>query len=268
MLLCKRRDTYEYFHLVVGRYRNDSELKTLIEFISPKERKRLQTYSFEELWDDLWVNKFYENYTKRVAEARVKFERNRDRIMTLIDAISHGFVRSKYDRRYRWGFPKGKPNPGEMYIKCALREFSEETRIPHQELSSALPTESGRRVIEPIKMTWTGTDGQRYTYYFWVFVLTRDLPEPERVPVASNIRTSSFGEEIEKLRWVSIEGLFRLLTTEMYAVFRAHYEEHISPFLVREKPINASVSKRPSSTPTDRPRSPRPIWRCIRSESR
>src|SRR5687767_9291966 len=54
-LIYQRRDNYEYIDILRGNWNNEERFRALVGALSKEERDRLMSYTFKELWDDLWI---------------------------------------------------------------------------------------------------------------------------------------------------------------------------------------------------------------------
>jgi 8-oxo-dGTP pyrophosphatase MutT (NUDIX family) len=86
----------------------------------------LRTISFDKLWDDLWVNHNSRAYNNEKKAAKIKFESLDTSLM--VKNTSGKWISQEYC------IPKGRRNSGESKLDCALREFKEETGIPHHKI--------------------------------------------------------------------------------------------------------------------------------------
>jgi len=102
-LLAQRRDTIEYTDFIRGRY-SQLNLEIYFRLMTSDERKRLTTYTFDELWDDLWVNHDNSFYKDMRSKAQAKYESNSSIMNTLLETTV------SITTEPSWGFPKGKKN--------------------------------------------------------------------------------------------------------------------------------------------------------------
>ena len=86
-----------------------------------------------------------------------------------------------------WGFPKGKREYHENDIRCALREFEEETGISRDRIDVI-------QNIVPIEEVFVGTDGRPYKHKYFVACLKGDSVD------LSKFQTS----EVGGVEWKSI----------------------------------------------------------------
>ena len=125
-LIYQRRDNYEYIDILRGNWNTEERFRELVRALSPEERERLLSYTFKELWDDLWIIHGSKIHTDGYERAKKKYELIRSQLHTILSNATPGSTEPP------WGFPKGKKltdGSGEKDTECALREFSEETRM-------------------------------------------------------------------------------------------------------------------------------------------
>ena len=116
-------------------------------------RCAMERTPYEVIWRDLWSGTG-RRFTPVMKERYLSMTRRQDVLERLAqdgpigDAIRH------------LSFPKGRCNPGETMRSAALREFQEETKIPHTQLINVAP--------EPLLHAYVGTDGMPYCSVLYV----------------------------------------------------------------------------------------------------
>lgn len=202
-LLAQRRDTVEYTDFIRGKY-PISCLEKYVSLMSIPERNRLCNYSFDDLWDDLWVNREAKGYKESKAKAKEKFDKNIDKVLEYINASVSTVLEPS------WGFPKGRKNSFETEIECAFREFKEETRlcINHFNLVN----------MPPIKETFKGSNGKMYSTVYYIAKTDEKLSIKKRL--CDGIRTDTISEEIADLKWCDINEAESLLHTHRYLLLK------------------------------------------------
>lgn len=114
---------------------------------------------------------------------------------TTLVALVH---RPRYDD---WGLPKGKADPGEDDLTCALREVSEET---------ALQCDVGQELGS---VSYVDRDGRDKVVRYWAMTVVTEQPH---VP----------DDEIDEVRWLPLDEAVHLLTyaqdRPILAALRAH----------------------------------------------
>ena len=172
-LLIQRRNSLQYVNFIRGKYdiNIDSVIK-LLESITEYELDLIKTYDFDYLWNNLWKDNViyiineYEiisqkeecqiDYKKEYVQPKIKFNKIKENY-NIIDNIN---IKYQFNE---WGFPKGRREPYESNIVCAIREFQEETLIHYKNFNVI----NKNNIIE----STTGTDGLDYisNYYIGIF---------------------------------------------------------------------------------------------------
>lgn len=198
VLLYQRRDSFEYMDFIRGIWHTEDHAMKLLEGMRPSEKKRVLLHSFDEIWNDLWVDHSCRLYTEGYQRAKYKFIRA-TAFFSKLPIDSSGAKRSL------WGFPKGKKNYHfENPIDCALREFEEETHIPRESISIQSET--------PFVEIFTGSNNRKYmTKYFLGVTISDTLPELIDLP--GRLRTQTISEEAAVIRWCSREDATMLLNS-------------------------------------------------------
>lgn len=202
-LLYQRRDNFEYMDFIRGIWGSQSQLPSMFSAMSAEERNRIRNYTFEELWDDLWVEHNCRVYRDGFNRARKKYSEIKERIPILIDETISNV------RGTPWGFPKGKKNYRETPYECALREFSEETRLSTTDIY---------RVREhPFVENFKGSNGKPYaTHYFLVQIDDHVAPEKYKTPHC--IRESTVSEEASNVEWFTYDEAMNVLSVQRQGI--------------------------------------------------
>ena len=193
-LLSQRRDTIEYADFLRGRY-SYINLEPYFKLMTNDERKRLETYPFDELWDDLWVNHNNRFYREVRPKAKAKYNTNAQIRCKLLKETRSNITEPS------WGFPKGKKNLRETEIECAFREFIEETKmsLDHTNLMSLAPSTE----------VFKGSNGKMYSTVYYIAKVDHKIPI-KKMPI-QGLRTETISEEISNLRWCTIDDAVPLL---------------------------------------------------------
>ena len=146
LLIC-RRNTIGFVQFIRGQYINsDVEyIQTLFNVMSDYEINMIKEniFNFENLWEYLWLDKFYSNSNDRIRKDRLSSEKKFNLIRGGISIINSNTVdieyfiknKSKFYSEPEWEFPKGRRNINETESETALREFKEETGIEKEDVS-------------------------------------------------------------------------------------------------------------------------------------
>jgi 8-oxo-dGTP pyrophosphatase MutT (NUDIX family) len=219
-----RRDTYAYYDYLLGFYDpriytpsggpleinssnpNDStevssidansekelcvsdRLALLASLMTSEEKDRIRNHSFDELWGDLFVNKYIYPYIERKEEAREKFESSKERVLKIKSGSSI--------KGTGWGFPKGKQNKNELPKDCAFREFEEETGFTKHECELW--------DIGPICETFIGYDWRTYESYYYIAETKKEF-QTRYITTPKSIRKLTVSSETYDLKWVTFE---------------------------------------------------------------
>lgn len=150
-LLIRRKFTFAYTDFIRGHYEHFGEI---LSRITPAERQHILNEPFKILWDEIWSSDLQtERFKKDYAAAAQKFQLFRPKLF------------EKYPPLFEtppWEFPKGKRDlPNESNVKCACREFYEETDIESDkyEILFGQP---------PVVEEFVGNDGIKYKYIYFI----------------------------------------------------------------------------------------------------
>lgn len=190
--LCgKRRDTIPYIDFLLVKYENRN-LRKYFSLMTKEEKHRLLSYSFDDIWNNLWVSHNCVGYTSRYLRSKQHFEQFKES-----GKLKQYIEESESVLQPSWEFPKGKKKSyREKDIDCALREFTEETTIP----SSTITLTN----FKPQIIVTIGSNDKRYkTVYFVAFV-----PEPIYVAPKRCLNMKeceeTVSDEFSELKWVSL----------------------------------------------------------------
>ncbi len=136
-LMIQRKDSLCYIEFLRGRYRLDNinYICKLFKYITPNEKEILLNNNFDTLWKKLWrdydINKFKKDYT----QSKYKFDKLKNGFIINDKYINFEYLIKNSENNFKiyqeteWEFPKGRRNLNEHNIKCAIREFEEESGL-------------------------------------------------------------------------------------------------------------------------------------------
>lgn len=206
-LLYQRRDNFEYMDFLRGVWISEAQLPGLFSLMSPDERKRIREYTFQELWNDLWVEHSCRIFRDGFSKAKRKYDSIRDKIPHFLDTTTSHITEPP------WGFPKGKKNNfKEDSIACAIREFTEETRIP-SELIQVLTT-------NPFVENFKGTNGKSYATYYYLARIDEPFC-PKTIEIPHCIRKTTISEEAINVEWFTFEEASNHLNSRRQSILRS-----------------------------------------------
>ena len=196
LLIC-RKNSLGFVDFMRGKYNinNRSYIQNLLEKMTIEEKRKIQSCTFDELWQELWginINNQYKNEEKisRDKLANLKRGNTRDNydFNTLLEKPSNSNI-DIYDEP-EWGFPKGRRNFGEKDLNCALREFEEETGFSRHDIKIIYN-------IFPLEEIYIGSNYKSYKHKYFIAILNNDEQQPR----------NEFQEtEISKIEWVDINN--------------------------------------------------------------
>ena len=170
LLIC-RRHTFGYVECVRANFELTDRAYTrqLLCEMTIKERNKIATLPFKQLWADLWqdekqaVTGVVERYFHEYSRAKTRF--NALRASAMFQRLLTSLPASVWTSP-EWGFPKGKRNRNESPQACALREMAEETGLSSKYAYNLLGRRQG--FGEPITEAFRGTDGQLYRHVYYI----------------------------------------------------------------------------------------------------
>jgi len=199
-LLIQRKDSIGYVEIIRGKYKLDDTvyIKAQITGMTEIERNRVINLPFETLWTDMWgSNTNGKQFTNEFDQSRRKFQQLKDGgfLTQYVSEAAPPFATPE------WGFPKGRRNPREDNLSCAMREFNEETGLrPHQ-----------YKIVEnmePIRETFFGNNHVHYTHVYYLAYCTPELE------VVMKKNDNHMVREVSDIRWASLEEALTLIRPE------------------------------------------------------
>lgn len=211
-LMIQRRDSLGFIEIMRGKYRlNDIQyIKYHIATMTSSEHHKILTQDFNTLWLNLWglPKEQSLNYKNDKEIAKGKFENLKEGILdesgniltfeTMIHDIKNPWATPE------WGFPKGRRDPRESDLQCALRELKEETTIVERDVLFI-------RNLEPISETFFGSNHIDYChkYFLMLYNSNKDIVyDPTNTFMAQEIGDIGWftiDECLEKIRPENIE---------------------------------------------------------------
>ena len=188
-LLIKRKDSLAFIEFIRGKYMYQDEeyICKLLRSMTQNEQQRLLTKTFDQLWYDIWGESSnikshknnYESSEKRFLQLNLKLPR-------LIQQNPSKWTEPE------WGFPKGRRNPYETDMNCAIREFQEETGLKRHDFSIIQNTQS-------ISETFFGSNHVHYCHKYYLAVCNTSTD------VELNVNNLHMFREIGDIQWCSLE---------------------------------------------------------------
>lgn len=165
LMIC-RRNTLGFVEFMRGKYNleNYKYIYDLFSIMTKAERESIVMNNFDTLWNKLWLNKSCKQFFNEFDNSKKKFIKLKEGYKINNNIINFMIINSSVPYKYNtpeWGFPKGRRNIKETDIKCAIREFHEETNIDGSQYII-------NNKIKPIHEIFFGTNNIRYEHIYYV----------------------------------------------------------------------------------------------------
>lgn len=187
-LICQRRDTIEYADFVRGKVTR-KYLSIYLKLMTKNEQEKILKYTFNQLWDDLWVNHQCRLYKESYEYSKMKYAQYIDEAKSLL----LNFNSNEIIEQPPWGFPKGKKHLFENELECALREFKEEIKL-YIDYKYIL------NIPESVE-TFRGSNGIFYQTIYYIAQMT-EIPKIDKIK--NGDRGEIVSEEIMDVKFVTI----------------------------------------------------------------
>jgi 8-oxo-dGTP pyrophosphatase MutT (NUDIX family) len=136
-LMIQRKDSLCYIEFLRGKYRLDNikYLCNLFKYITLNEKKFINKNNFDILWKKLWKDYDINKFKKEYIQSKKKFDKLKEGFIYNDELINFDYIIKNSENNIKiyneteWEFPKGRRNLNEQNIKCAIREFEEESGL-------------------------------------------------------------------------------------------------------------------------------------------
>ena len=192
-LLVNRRHSLNYIDFIRGKYNVDNinEINNICSYMSTHEIELIKTKEFNILWSDLWLkNAYKKKYLEEMKLSKIKF--NHLKQLGILNNI-----KSEYNST-EWEIPKGRKNLNETNLKCATREFKEETSLDNNDYTII-------SCLDPIHDTFIGTNKKEYRHIFYSAIVNNNIN------INTDNNSTNINNEIEQVRWCSWSELNELI---------------------------------------------------------
>ena len=188
-LLIRRKDSLSFVEFLRGKYNivDDEYITRIIRGMSQKEQEMILLGSFDDLWEKLWGE------SSQNRSHRNDYDISKKKYYQIFDKLSELIAMnpSKW-MEPEWGFPKGRRNPREMDINCAVREFQEETGLKRSDFSVI-------QNLNPISETFFGSNSVHYCHKYYIAVCN------SATNVKMNMDNEFMVSEIGEIKWCSLD---------------------------------------------------------------
>jgi 8-oxo-dGTP pyrophosphatase MutT (NUDIX family) len=197
-LMIQRKDSLAFVEFVRGKYSLDDVpyMRKMMMNMTGGERSRLGI-DFDELWKSVWgelpIRSHKHDYENSKEKYNIMMENNL--LNLLLEETKTEFVEPE------WGFPKGRRNPGEDDVVCAMREFYEETGLTKHSYSLL-------KFMEPLEESFFGTNRIHYSHKYYLAICASNQE------VALNENNHYMVREIGNIGWFSLEDALSKIRSE------------------------------------------------------
>jgi len=204
LLIC-RRNTLGFVDFIRGKYpiMDPGYIIGILNEMTEYEKTIIKTKPFDFLWNYLWGANTGIQYRGEEKKSEKKFYllkngfNNKNGFYNLENLLK----KCTYNwNEPEWGFPKGRRNYQEADIKCAIREFQEETGYSKDSIKII-------QNIVPIEEIFTGSNYKSYKHkYFIAFMNNNVQPEHEfQKNEVSNMEWKYYDEALNVIRDYNLE---------------------------------------------------------------
>lgn len=188
-LLIQRKDSLAFVEFIRGKYNpyDEEYLIALFRGMTQNEQNLILSKSFDDLWHFVWGE------TSNIKSHKNDYETSEKKYTVIKDKLNRliGENPSKW-LEPEWGFPKGRRNPYESDLNCAIREFQEETDLKRCDFVVIQNT-------YPISETFFGSNQVHYCHKYYIAVCNKS------VNVEMNNHNQIMAREIGAIKWCSLD---------------------------------------------------------------
>lgn len=188
-LLIQRKDSLSFVEFIRGKYNpyDEEYLIRLIKGMTINEQKCVISYTFDELWNSVWGE------ASSVKSHKNDYDTSEKKFVIIKDNLSE-YIKNNPSKwvEPEWGFPKGRRNPHESDMNCAIREFQEETGMHRKDFTIIQNT-------YPISETFFGSNQVHYCHKYYIAACDKS------VEVQMNMDNPHMSREIGAIKWCSLD---------------------------------------------------------------
>jgi 8-oxo-dGTP pyrophosphatase MutT (NUDIX family) len=198
-LIIQRKNSIAYTDIIRGKFNKFNDIiQIYLEEMNLFELFKLKTFTFEQLWDDIFINKYCKIYTSEYKTSKTKFEYYA--IQELVGVYYDSLLINNFNIKYpdsEYGFPKGRLTYKESIMDCAIRECNEETGYSEGDYTI-------QRSIVPYKEFYTGDNNKEYIHIYYVAKMNK-ISTP-----LINLNNYSQAGEIKSIKWYPFKEAYKL----------------------------------------------------------
>lgn len=218
ILMVKKRYTFYFLEFIMGHYSPNDDVRLLYLFnrMSIDEKIVAESMDFDRMWYHIWreVPTIESDSYPWFCRCRRKFTLN-------FVAVSLDTSRLAGDLRLKqllsqstsqdcmWEIPKGKRNPNETELECAIRETAEETGVASSQY---------RLIGEHIEMQYSNEKVSYANKYFVAIDCTSNISNQYKInrPRVDFAHARQISEIVD-VRWISLEEIKFLDLTHRFS---------------------------------------------------
>ena len=233
-LMIRRKFSLGFMDFILGKYsiNNLEYIYRIFNEMTIHEKVRIMSETFDQLWFSVDYNRLDLEDVYLTDDLRKKIESEYLVSKKKFLLIKNGYINkhNQYINLYQviknsrynwleqeWEFPKGKRKMNESNLDAAIREFSEETNFPEDNLDIVLTD-------QPIIEKYFGSNNKKYKHIYFVGRAnkyidynTRQLTPHQNIEI-SNIRWMTYGEAMRAIRPYQIEKKMALTQVLKYII--------------------------------------------------
>ena len=213
VLLVQRKVSIGFFSFMRGKYSDDNLMKEYISEMTPFERNLLKSKTFDEIWDFLWESP-HNNAAKEPVWLKNYINAKRKFLQVNVQQLLLDIPGLFDDTEYV--FPKGKRNDqNETSLKCALREFTEETGIQNKNVCVLR--------VKPIVEVYLASNNIRYRSIYYIAILD----------AFTEVNMNFSSGEIKKICWFTFQMAFQTFRENVGQIAKKNSLKKLIHVLIR-----------------------------------
>ena len=188
-LLIQRKDSLSFVEFIRGKYNpyEDEYIGRLLRGMTGAEQEQILSKTFDELWHSVWgESSSVKSHKNDYETSDKKFFTIKEQLPELIKNNPATWMEPE------WGFPKGRRNPHESDLNCAIREFQEETGLKRSDFTIIQNT-------YPISETFFGSNQVHYCHKYYIAICNT------AVEVEMNMENPHMAREIGAIKWCTLD---------------------------------------------------------------
>lgn len=226
-LMVKKKYTYYFVHFMFGYYNinYENQIKYVLNRISTQEKYLILSRDFGKMWYHVWgVDPERTPIEPKNLKLYTKYKKKfNDQIPSWRFPDLERLIYRSTNADLLWELPKGRREPGEQPLNCAIREFEEETGITYDQYRVLFSM--GCKSYHVIDLN------VKYVFRYYVAVFSRgsikDLTiQPRKQPI-------NYCSEICDIKWMSLDQI-KDINNNIY-VFVNNLQKQLKPYQIPQQ---------------------------------